>query len=243
MAGGEMKHVIGLSGGKDSTALALRLAEVEPRDYDYICTPTGNELPEMLAHWEKLETLLGKKLIRVTAEKTLLELIDFFGALPNQRMRWCTRILKIMPTIAWIEQNSPALLYVGLRADEELREGIYGDKVTSRFPLREWGWKIADVKTYLQDRGVIIPRRTDCAFCYGQRLSEWRDLWRDYPELFQQASALENTTGHTFRSPQRDTWPAKLSELAKEFEAGKKPRGNTDQLDLLDFQACRVCSL
>ena len=49
-----MKHVIGLSGGKDSTALALRLAEIEPRDYEYICNETGNELPEMQAHWAKL---------------------------------------------------------------------------------------------------------------------------------------------------------------------------------------------
>lgn len=36
-------HVVALSGGKDSTALALRLAETEPRDYTYVCTPTGDE--------------------------------------------------------------------------------------------------------------------------------------------------------------------------------------------------------
>jgi 3'-phosphoadenosine 5'-phosphosulfate sulfotransferase (PAPS reductase)/FAD synthetase len=53
------RHIVGLSGGKDSTAMALRLAEVEPRDYEFICTPTGNELPQMLAHWAKLEALLG----------------------------------------------------------------------------------------------------------------------------------------------------------------------------------------
>ena len=47
-----MKHVVALSGGKDSTALALRLAEIEPREYIYVCTPTGNEPPEMFAHWK-----------------------------------------------------------------------------------------------------------------------------------------------------------------------------------------------
>ena len=40
-----MIHVVGLSGGKDSTALALRLAETSPQDYVYLCTPTGDELP------------------------------------------------------------------------------------------------------------------------------------------------------------------------------------------------------
>ena len=49
-----MKHVIGLSGGKDSTALALRLMETEPREYELICNATGNELPEMVEHWAKL---------------------------------------------------------------------------------------------------------------------------------------------------------------------------------------------
>lgn len=39
----EPKHIVGLSGGGDSTALALWLAENEPRDYTYICNWTGNE--------------------------------------------------------------------------------------------------------------------------------------------------------------------------------------------------------
>ena len=56
-AGEAMTHVVALSGGKDSTALALRLAEVEPREYVYLCTPTGRELPEMEAHWTRLEGL------------------------------------------------------------------------------------------------------------------------------------------------------------------------------------------
>jgi tRNA(Ile)-lysidine synthase TilS/MesJ len=42
-----MNHIVALSGGKDSVAMALRLVEVEPRDYLYVCTPTGNELHPM----------------------------------------------------------------------------------------------------------------------------------------------------------------------------------------------------
>ena len=87
------KHIVALSGGKDSTALALRLAETTDVDYTYICTPTGDELPEMLEHWEMLDELLGKPIERLYAKKDLNGLIEEFDALPNHRMRWCTRIL------------------------------------------------------------------------------------------------------------------------------------------------------
>src|SRR5262249_17220936 len=56
----------------------------------------------------------------------LVRLIDRMNALPNWRQRWCTRILKIEPTIAYLKINAPCVQYVGLRADEETREGIYG---------------------------------------------------------------------------------------------------------------------
>lgn len=238
-----MRHVIGVSGGKDSTALALRLKEVEPcTDWEYVITPTGDELPPMVEHWANLERLLGKPFIRIangaSSGLTLNSLIQIQQALPNFRQRWCTRILKIEPTIAWCVRNSPVLMHVGLRSDEGEREGIYSDLVQSRFPLREWGWGIAEVNGYLKERGIEIPRRTDCARCYHQRLSEWRDLWRDYPQIYWDAVAQEKKMGHTFRSPGRDTWPSDLESLAKEFSSGRKIRGDGKQGGM-----CRACSL
>jgi hypothetical protein len=106
-----------------------------------------------------------------------------------------------------------------------------------RFPMREWGWNEADVWKYLGERGVTIPRRTDCAVCPYQRLGEWRDLWRDYPEEYAKGVAVEEKLGHTFRSPQRDNWPASLKDLAVEFEKGRKIRGDGKA------PTCRVCSL
>lgn len=233
-----MKHVVALSGGKDSTAMALRLAEVEPRDYTYIITPTGDELPSMVAHWALLETLLGKPLIRITNNgRTLNDLIQIQNALPNHQMRWCTRQLKIEPTIAWLLKNGPAIMYVGLRADEEVRAGIYDSRIQSDYPLRRWGWTLYHVQEYLFGRRMVIPKRTDCARCYAQRLGEWRALWSEHPELYAEAAAQERLTGRTFRSPKRDKWPASLDDLAKEFASGRKIRGEDK------IQACRVCSL
>lgn len=240
-------HVIGLSGGKDSTALALRLAEVEPRDYVFLCTPTGDELPEMAAHWDSLECLLGQPLMRLTADGLDLKgLCERENMLPNWRARFCTRALKIEPCQDWISrQGGDVVLYVGLRADEEGREGGIYEGCEVRFPFREWGWGIEKVMGYLRQRGVTIPDRTDCARCFFQTLPEWWQLWKAHPDMYQDAVEQEQAIGHTFRSPGRDTWPASLEMLRARFERGDIPRGTELQQDLFGFSAnkCRVCSL
>ncbi len=240
-----MKHIIGLSGGKDSTAMALRLAEVEPRDYTYIFTPTGNEADDLQQHIERLECMLKMSVVRIT-NGTLESHMDRQNALPSHKMRWCTRVLKIEPTIAYFKSVAPAVMYVGLRADEEERGGIYGDIVTSDFPLRRWGWTETDVMDYLFQRGVSVPSDTGCKWCYEKRLSQWRRLYRDDPKSYAAAVEWERRTGHTFRSPSRDTQPAGLVQLGAKFSSGYIPRGDSDQMEMFDnaeFRRCRVCSL
>lgn len=239
-----MRRIVALSGGKDSTAMALRLAEVEPGEYTYAITPTGNELPEMFAHWRMLSGLLGAPLVPV-GRTTLAAEIAHYNALPNWRQRWCTRRIKIEPFADYLAGQSPAVAFVGLRADEELRQGGVYDSapnVEVRFPLREWGWKKGDVLRYLMERGVTIPARTDCAVCFYQRIDEWYDLWREHPEAYAQGEQWEAETGFTFRSAGRDSWPAALVDLRTAFASGRVPRTRRN-LDLFAETKCRVCSL
>ena len=52
----KIKHVLGLSGGKDSSALALYVKETQPElDVEYFFTDTGYELPETNDFIDQLE--------------------------------------------------------------------------------------------------------------------------------------------------------------------------------------------
>lgn len=252
----EVTHIVALSGGKDSTALALRLMEVEPRDYQFVCTPTGDELPEMIAHWKKLGDLLGKPILPVTAGQSLQGLIRKQTMLPNHRARWCTRMLKLEPYYRWLAEQRPAVSYVGLRADEGSRSGMDfpdANGITMRFPMKEWGWTEAHVWQYLEQRNITIPARTDCARCYHQTLGEWWRLWKLHPDLYADAVEQEEWVSaergetYTFRNPSRDNWPAGLRDLRSEFEAGKVPTRTVLQVDAFAGESrrtmCRVCSL
>lgn len=232
-----MNHIVALSGGKDSTAMALRLMEVEPRDYQFCITPTGRELPAMEDHWKRLECLLGKPIIRIPGPK-LDELIIKQLTVPNHRMRFCTRMVKIEPFQRYAASVAPATCYVGIRADEsEARAGTNhtGIKgVVQDCPLDRWGWEYSDVQDYLRKRAILIPARTDCDYCYHQQIAEWWNLWHDNLPRFIEAEWLEYLTGHTFRSEQRDSWPASLHLLRKKFEAGFRPKKAGQQLLTLD---------
>jgi len=251
-------NIVAVSGGKDSTAMALRLMEVEPdTPKRFICTPTGDELPAMVKHYAKVEKLIGCEIERLPAP-TLDELIEEWGAVPNYRMRWCTRAIKIDPCVEYFRGlDEPAVLCVGLRADEDERQGLYDEEIPARFPLREWGWGLDEVLGYLESKEVTIPPRTDCARCFWQRIGEWYRLWQEHPWIFEDAVQQEERYEHSFRTPGKDSWPVRLKEMREAFQMGRVPveakkkkaaksQGSLwgmDRLGVEEYHGCRVCSL
>lgn len=230
-------NVAAFSGGKDSTAMVLKMHALGMKA-SLLFTPAHNEPADLFAHVDRIAALTGWPMVRLKAP-TLMELIRQWNALPNHRQRWCTRAIKIQPAIEWLTQHPGCTLHIGLRADEEEREGMYGDQCEYRYPLRELGWSECDVLRYLARCSIEIPRRTNCKLCYGQRIGEWYDLWRTDPDGWAEGEACELETGRTFRSPKRDTWPAAMVDLKREFEGGRIPRGIQEN----ELVACRVCTL
>lgn len=221
--------------------MALRLSEIEPRSYDYVCTPTGWELPPMQAHWDRLGVILGQPLKYISGQG-MDELVQIQQALPNFRMRWCTRKIKIVPFERFIRASAPCTVYVGIRADETGdREGVDYERIAGverRFPMDEWGWTLSDVLSYLQSKNIEIPERTDCDACFFQTLYEWWLFWNQYPERWHARESLEAQTGHTLRSNERDSWPASMKGLRLRFEAGEVPKDRRN----IRHAMCAVCA-
>lgn len=145
----KLKHLLGISGGKDSAALAIYLNDRHPElDLTYYFCDTGKELDETYQLIENLEIYLGKKVTHLTpvdALKTNENPFDHYykayrGYLPSSVARWCTKKMKLEPFETFVG-NDPVISYVGIRGDED-REGYISKKanIQSIFPFRRNIW-------------------------------------------------------------------------------------------------------
>ena len=214
------RHILSLSGGKDSTALAVYMRDRIP-EMEYIFCDTGKELPETYAYLNKVEAYLGRPIIRLNSEYSFDHWIQVFsGFLPSARMRWCTKVLKLKP----FERHCGEGLvysYIGLRADEN-RQGYISHKpnIIPLYPFREGSVTKADVFRILEENGLGMPdyyrwrTRSGCYFCFFQRKTEWVGLKDNHPELFEKAKTYEKTSTP---SGERYTWAQgeSLDELAE----------------------------
>ena len=216
----DARHVIPVSGGKDSTALAVYLSQSYPKmPFEFVFSDTGAELPETYSYFERLEHVLGVSVTRVSA----FEMLDvakkpgrtpfdvvlyehFAGFLPGPHSRWCTRMLKIHPFENFIGTD-PAFSYIAIRADES-RRGYTGTgakpvvisekpNITPVYPFRDEGFAIADIQRILDESGLGLPEyyewrsRSGCYFCFYQQIAEWQGLSERHPNLFEKAKAYE----------------------------------------------------
>jgi 3'-phosphoadenosine 5'-phosphosulfate sulfotransferase (PAPS reductase)/FAD synthetase len=193
-----VRHVLGISGGKDSSALAIHLRDRIPQ-MEYFFCDTGSELPETYDFLLRLEAALGKPIARLNAERNFDHWLQVYqGALPSPQMRWCTKNLKIRPLEAWLGDDQ-AVSYVAIRADEN-RLGYISTKpnITTVFPFRDDGIDKDGVMRILDESGVGLPdyyewrTRSGCYFCFFQRKHEWVGLADRHPDLFQKAVAYED---------------------------------------------------
>jgi len=196
-ADGRVRHVLGVSGGKDSAALAVYLRNQVPEMEYYFCD-TGKELSETYDYLERLEVSLGKPIVRLNSGRDFDHwLLVNAGMLPSPQVRWCTRHLKIRPFEAWIGDDT-AYSYIAIRADED-RDGYISvnSKIMPRYPFKDDGITLSDVTRILDDSGVGMPSyyswrsRSGCFFCFFQRKYEWVRLSEEHPDLFRQAVDYE----------------------------------------------------
>jgi hypothetical protein len=204
------KHVLGLSGGRDSAALAVYMRDNHPElDIEYFFTDTGKELPEVYEYLIKLEGYLGKPILRLNSDKNFdYWLMQHNNFLPSIRSRWCTVSMKLLPFEQWInpflDKDYDVFSYVAIRADESYREGYRSDKenLIVKLPFREDGVNKKGVMDILNYSGLGLPeyyqwRSRSCTFCFFQRKIEWVGLLEKHPEAFEEAKSYEkNAVDH-----------------------------------------------
>lgn len=199
------RHVLGISGGRDSAALAVYMRQTAPLlDIEYFFTDTGKELPEVYEFLGRLEGFLGKPILRLNPDRDFdFWLQEYKNFLPSPQTRWCTRQLKIKPFEEWLK---PALArgerissYVAIRSDEDYREGYVSGQENLKvvLPFREAGIDKAGVTEILEAAGVGMPEyyrwrsRSGCTFCFYQQKIEWARLLDEHPEAFEEAMRYE----------------------------------------------------
>jgi len=222
------KHVLGISGGKDSAALAVFMRDNYPElDIDYFFTDTGKELPEVYEYLSRLEGYLGKPVLRINPNRDFdFWLMHHNNYLPSPRARWCTIKMKLKPFEDWVKpflaDGYKVYSYVAIRSDEEFREGYQSsdENLLIKLPFAEHGIDKQAVINILEHSGLGMPEyykwrsRSGCTFCFFQRKIEWVHLMKEHPEAFEEAKAYEKkATEHG--SP--FTWSEKesLDELAR----------------------------
>ncbi len=227
----DVRHVLGLSGGKDSAALAIYLKDKYPEIHskvEYFFSDTGAELSEVYEFLDKLEAYLGKEIIRLSSGRDFDHWLKVHnGMLPSAKARWCTRYMKIRPFEAFVKDD-PVISYIGIRADEN-REGYISKKstISAVFPFIEDGLVRDDIFRILED-SVGIPEyyrwrsRSGCYFCFFQRQDEWLGLKRNHPDLFEKARQYENRLREKF-----DWKDGKIPVEAKGFTWS--PEGTIEQ--------------
>lgn len=263
------RHILGLSGGKDSTALAVFMRDRVP-EMEYIFTDTGKELPETYDYLKKVEAFLGKPLVYLNAERGFDHHLETYGNfLPSAQARWCTRKLKIVPFEKYVGDGD-VVSYVGIRADEN-RSGYVSTKPNIRpvFPFKDHNITKDDVYRILEESGLGLPEyykwrtRSGCFFCFFQRRSEWVELKERYPDLYEQAKAYEKTdpeTGKRYTWSQRESLeelerPERMAEIKamqeKMLQSEIKRRPGKSLVEILtvvndaqdEDESCLICHL
>ena len=192
-------HILSLSGGKDSTALAFFMRENMPE------SDTENEIPETYDYLDKIEIFLNKQITKLKPEKSFDHLYDTRRFLPSIVNRWCTVDLKIRVYEKYIkskylEKNKDVIIYtyVGIRSDE-LGRGINNanGQIIIKYPFQEFCINRNDVFKILYNVGINLPdyykwrKRSGCYFCFYQSPNDWLNLYENHPDLFFKAMEYE----------------------------------------------------
>lgn len=212
-----MKHIVSFSGGKDSTAMLLRMLEENiPVDEILFCD-TGKDFPDMLFHIEKVDEYIkknyNKSITKLKDEKSF----DYYMfehektrgknkgkkgyGWATMKCRWCTTILKNNVIHRYLSnyKDEGYEEYIGIAYDEQERIK------NKNYPLVDWKMTEKDCLEYCYNKGFDWNGlyehfdRLSCWCCPLKNLKELKILYKYYPELWQELKEMDKKSYNKFK--------------------------------------------
>ena len=226
-------HIVSFSGGKDSTALLLKMIESGMQIDEIICCDTGVEFPEMYRHIERVKKYIDLPITTLKSEHTFEYLMfeyektkgkgkgDKGYSWPDFKNRWCTYLLKQQLINRHLRRYNNAIEYHGITTDEAYRADKNQDGRNIQYPLIDWKMTGQDCLNYCYDKGFRWDglydkfNRVSCYLCPLQRIGELKILYTHYPELWEQMKRLDKKSIEQFNRQFTDRYS--IEELENRF--------------------------
>lgn len=210
------KKIVMFSGGKDSTAMLIRMIEEGERIDKIVFADTRLEFPEIYQYIRDIEKYIKREITIVRGDVTFDDW--FYGKWTRGKSEgitrgfpkvlglgcWAKRELKIKP-LRKVEGKGNEI-FIGIAADE--RERAYREEYQHnniyRLPLVDWGMTEQDCIEFLEERNLSNPlydifKRLGCWLCPKQALGSLKSLYRHYPELWEKLKRYEKDSPTGFR--------------------------------------------
>ena len=202
------KKIVSFSGGKDSTAMLIRMIELDMQIDEIVFADTKAEFPEIYEHILKVEKYIGRKI-------TILKTKDhwrnwFYGKNTKGKLKGQIRGFPLLCFGCYWSRESKYkqlesfcnghIRYIGIAYDEPKRIGTHRDY---KYPLFEWKWTERDCIIYLKKIGLLGDiyskfSRTGCWWCPKQSKKSLITLVKEYPKYWEQLKKLEKDSPQGF---------------------------------------------
>jgi len=223
-------NIVSFSGGKDSSAMLLRLLELGSTVDKIVFADSGYEFPEVYEYLARMEKHIDRKIEFIYSKQSF----DHWrkGKITRGKLKgkirgfpmvvnpcYWSRESKVQPLERALKEADE--VYIGIAYDEKHRCSIRDNNL--RYPLVEWKWTEQDCVDYLNEKGMLNPiyvnfKRTGCWLCPKQNKGSLYVLWKQYPDLWSRLKELEkenfeDTGRYIFKNQQ-------MSVLEEEFKNG-----------------------
>lgn len=187
-----MKNYLSFGGGVNSVALYLLMQDMGI-EFEAIFVDHGGDYPETYTYL-KYFIATGRSVTVLTPLvggcTSLWGYIEKYKMLPNTFNRWCTSKFKVDV----INKNikTPCFMHLGIDAGEIKRAKFSSTGgVENRYLLIEHDIDRQGCKDLIGKHGLSVPKKSGCYFCPYQRVSQWRMLRKNNPELFCKVQKME----------------------------------------------------